>query len=232
MMSTYQPVHSPPSASPTAAHVPFNLRGIRAATLIRILLICLALFILIYVFIARPYHMRWGATDSELTMPLPGDVFIPSNAVTSTRALTIQASPSEIWPWIAQTGQGRGGWHSYFWLENNMGANMEDVDAILPQYQDIQVGDELPFTEGGSGPTAARVTLVEPEKALVLGDGWTLFLQPIDDETTRLIVRYYWPLEEGAMDKFFYYAVAEPWHFIMESGMMLGIKQKAEGGTQ
>jgi hypothetical protein len=67
-----------------------------------------------YVLIIRPYHMRWGATDQELAMVLPGDAAIPADAAVSTRAITIHAPAATVWAWLVQTGQNRGGgWHSY-----------------------------------------------------------------------------------------------------------------------
>jgi hypothetical protein len=123
-----------------------------------------------------------------------------------------------------QLGQARGGWDSYDWIENLLAANMPHTEQIQPQFQQLNVGDKLPY---GQDMPAAEVTYVDPGRAMSMG-GWTLFLQPIDAQTTRLIVRYPWPLGNSLGDKLFYYGVAEPWHFVMESGMMLGLKQRAE----
>ena len=79
----------------------------------------------------------------------------------------------------------------------------------------------------GRDPRVTRVTLIEPERTLVLGQGWTFALRPIDAATTRLIVRY--PLRpDEFLNPAFTYAVFEPAHFVMESGMLLGIKRRAE----
>jgi len=179
---------------------------------------------LVYFGIVRPWHMRWGATDTEMTQPLPGDPYLPVNAVVSTRAITINAPADKIWPWIAQIGQAHAGWYSYDWIENLLAAKMQNRDVIIPEFQNPKVRDRVSFQQ--DGPTT-EVSLVDPGRALVL-EGWTLYLEPIDAQTTRLIVRYPWPLKDSLVDKFFYYAVAEPWHFVMESGMMQGIKQSAE----
>lgn len=62
-----------------------------------------------YIFFARPWHLRWGATDQEFDEPLPGDDLIAGADLIATRAITIRAAPDRVWPWLAQLGQGRGG---------------------------------------------------------------------------------------------------------------------------
>ncbi len=181
------------------------------------------LLILLYVFVARPYHVHWGATAAEVAMDLPGDQFL-TDAVyaTSTRAVTIHAPAPVVWSWLVQIGQGRGGWYSYTWLENLFGAEMENVDAIVPSLQALQVGDPILYTEMG---LHATVALVDPGRTLALEGGWSFNLLSIDSQTTRLIVRY------PAIDPpIYYYTLLEPAHFVMESGMLLGIKQRAEAG--
>ena len=77
------------------------------------------------------------------------------------------------------------------------------------------------FTQMGLHATVAAI---EPEQALVLDGGWTFYLQPIDAGDTRLIVRYF-----CKDNPIYYFTIFEPAHFLMESGMMLGIKARAEG---
>ena len=185
----------------------------------------IVLVIISYVFFVRPYHMRWGATEEELTMPLPGDVFIHPDAIISTRAVTINASASEIWPWVVQIGQDRGGFYSYEWLENIFAADMHNTERIIPEFQQLRVGDRVSMQKEGP---ASAVTLIETERALVLDEGWTFYLQPIDVHSTRLIMRYPWDFENNQINKFYYFIIFEPAHFVMETGMMLGIKQRAE----
>jgi hypothetical protein len=189
---------------------------------------------MLYALVIRPSHMHWGATDQEVAMALPGDAFIPAEAAVSTRAITIHAPAATVWAWLVQTGQNRGGgWHSYDWLENLFAADMHEVDRIDPQWQQLRVGDTMFFHAAGvTNPVmVAPVTLIEPERALVLGAGWSFVLHPLDATTTRLIVRY--PMRP---DEFFNpmlsFGVFEPAHFVMESGMMLGIKRRAERDPQ
>ncbi|MCC6454829.1 MAG: hypothetical protein IT328_07805 [Caldilineaceae bacterium] len=183
----------------------------------------------IYASLLRPWHMQWGATDAEVSMPLPGDPYIPEKAVVSTRAITIQAPRAVVWAWLVQLGQGRGGFYSYEWLENLFAADMHNADSIVPELQQIKVGDHVSFQR--NGPFAV-VALVDPERALVLEGGWTCVLEPVNDSTTRLIVRYASFEVNGFLSELFYYPIFEPAHFVMENGMMLGIKARAEAGQQ
>ena len=71
-----------------------------------------------YALAIRHWHLRWGATDEEAGKPLPGDDLVPQPGIESTRAITVHAPAGEVWPWLAQIGQDRGGFYSYEWLEN------------------------------------------------------------------------------------------------------------------
>ena len=188
--------------------------------------------IIFYVFIAliywlsiRPKYINWGATSTEINMKFPIDEFISPNRIVSTRAIIINADKEKIWPWIAQTGQNRGGFNSYYWLENLFGAIMINANNIHPEWQNPQPGDTVYY---GKKQGYAIVSLAKLNEYYSLS-GWTFYLQAIDSATTRLIVRY--PSMEVRQSKFttmYYYGLFESLHFIMESGMMMGIKQKAE----
>jgi hypothetical protein len=183
-----------------------------------------------YGLIIRPYHLRWGATDQELALALPGAAATLPAGPISTRAITIHAPAATVWAWLVQTGQNRGGgWHSYAWLENLFAADMHEGEQIEPQWQQLQVGDQFFYAAGGATNPAMAATVagVVPQRALWMGDGWAFVLQPIDASNTRLIVRYtlhpdvlVYPLLS--------YTIFEPAHFVMEAGMMLGIKRRAE----
>jgi hypothetical protein len=96
-----------------------------------------------YIVLARPRHLRWGATDAESDGPLPGDDLIASPDLTATRAIAVRAAAEQIWPWIAQLGQGRGGFYSYDFLENLFGCDIHSADRIVREWQDVQIGDEV-----------------------------------------------------------------------------------------
>jgi len=189
--------------------------------------------IALYAFVIRPWHMRWGASDQEIVMALLGDADIPRGAEVSTRALTIHAPAPTVWAWLIQTGQNRGGdWYSYEWLENLFAAEMRSIEKIDARWQSLRVGDQWYYAAGGKSNPAmvGTITRLEPGRALAL-QGWSFVVQPIDANTTRLIVRY--PLTgETFGNAFFSFAIFEPAHFAMESGMMLGIKHHAERDPQ
>jgi hypothetical protein len=171
--------------------------------------------------------MRWGATDAELVMPLPGDPLISPDRVVSTRAITINAPVEQVWPWLNQIGQERAGFYSYDWLENLFLARMRNADTIVPEMQGLELGDRVSYMGNGPEGTYATVDLIESGRYISLG-GWTFYLEPLDERTTRLIIRYPGPKVATLGEKLYYYPIFEPIHFVMESGVMLGIKQRAE----
>ena len=96
-----------------------------------------------YILVARPRHLRWGANSQECDASLPGDDLIVTPDLTATRAIRVRASAGQVWPWIAQLGQGRGGFYSYDFLENLAGCDIHSADRIIPGWQDIKIGDEV-----------------------------------------------------------------------------------------
>ncbi|HET7398179.1 MAG TPA: SRPBCC family protein [Intrasporangium sp.] len=112
----------------------------------------------------RRWYLRWGATDEEVAARLAGDDLLPKADLLATRAITVHASPDRVWPWLAQMGQGRGGLYSYDWLENLVGCDLHSADRIVPEWQDVAVGD--PFR---LHPQATlTVAHVDPGRALVV----------------------------------------------------------------
>jgi hypothetical protein len=151
-----------------------------------------------YVLIARPWHLRWGATDEETRKALPGDGLVPQPVTQMTRALTVDAPPGEVWPWMVQLGAGRGGLYSYDWLENLAGLGIHSVDRIVPELQDLEKEEILPLeASSGTGLTVAEIV---PERAIVLHLpelrpersvlSWAYVLEPLGQSATRLIFRF------------------------------------------
>lgn len=195
-----------------------------------------------YLLFFRSRIKRWGATEEEVQRALPGDELVLHPNAQFTRALTIQARASDIWPWLVQIGQGRGGYYSYTWLENLMHLRMENADQIHPEWQHLKVGDILSAEPGGSG---FRVTALEPGRALVLGgregdEGitqgftqmfpaftWAFVLKERDGKHTRLITRWRGQSRQTQTLKLIspFFELAE---FLMTRKMLLGIKQRVE----
>jgi hypothetical protein len=89
--------------------------------------------VVVYALLVRPRCLRWGATGQESGALLPGDDLIADPDLTAARAITVRAPASGVWPWIAQLGQGRGGFYSYDFLENLAGCDVHSADRIVPR---------------------------------------------------------------------------------------------------
>lgn len=201
---------------------------------------------LIYTQVARPWFLQWGATAEEGRRILPGDDLAPRPQSQATRAITIRALPESVWPWLVQLGQGRGGFYSYELIENLFGCDIHNTSHILPEHQNLAVGD--PIRLGPDGYPLYRVHEIRPGRWLVLLGAdpttgatpdlehlpptytigtWVFFLEPLDGNETRLIVRsrvqHSPDLAQAVIWK-----LVEPVHFVMEQRMLTGIKERAE----
>jgi hypothetical protein len=179
---------------------------------------------------ARRRYLTWGTTEEEATGPLPGDDLLPNPDLLSTRAVTIDAAPSTVWPWLVQMGSGRGGAYTYDWIENLLGLDMHSAYEILPTFQRLAVGDVLPV--GPKGP-AMRVEICEPERTLVFRstDGMWVWIFELRQHWlgTRLISRNRIATPgAGWARRLVDHVVMEPGSLIMERRMLLGIKWRAE----
>lgn len=176
-------------------------------------------------FLRRPV-LTWGATAAEAAAVLPGDELLEAADGVATRAITIDAPPSAVWPWIAQMGPApRGGAYTYDWIENLLGLHMHSADRVLAAFQHPEVGDGF-----GLGANRMRYAIVEPDHVLATrsADGnwvWTFILEPRDGKT-RLISRNRFRLPR-VRDKIGMIPM-EPGSLVMERKMLLGIKQRAE----
>jgi len=179
---------------------------------------------------ARRWVLTYGATAEEAARQLPGDELLPHPGLVSTRAVTIDAAPSTVWPWLVQMGSGRGGAYSYDWIENLLGLDMHSAEAILPQFQELTVGDVLPLGPKGPG---MRVEILDPDRTLAFRstDGAWVWIFQLETRWlgTRLISRNRirtpgasW--RRRLVDR----VVMEPGSLIMERRMLLGIKERAE----
>ena len=174
----------------------------------------------------RRRFLNWGATESETDARLPGDELLAQADGVSTRAVTVNAPPGAVWPWIAQMGPApRGGAYTYDWLENILGLNMHTSDVVLADFQYPQIGDTIRL-----GANRMRIERVEPQH--VLGwrseDGnwvWTFVLDE-DAGRTRLISRNRYrlptPMARIAM------LPMEPGSLVMERKMLREIRRRAE----
>jgi hypothetical protein len=192
--------------------------------------------VLITAALLRRRYLRWGATNDEQHCTLAGDEQLPDADQSTTRAIMITAAAVDVWPWIAQLGQGRGGFYSYDWLENLLvRADYHNAERIVPEWQQIAVGAEVRLAP----EVALKVVALEPVGALVLRGSvpmgevappyeftWAFVLRPQPDGTTRLVVRerYLYTRRWAAL-------IVQPAQLVsclMSSKMLRGIKSRAE----
>jgi hypothetical protein len=202
------------------------------------------LAIAIYFLFVWPWLSSWGATREETSQILPGDELIADPALVTTKAISIQARPEQIWPWLVQLGVDRGGMYSYLWVENwLLHLNVENSDVIRPEWQELQVGDFIRFTPKdfalNPGP-GLYVMAMEPNYALIGCFGmesrvvecsesatWQFVLEPQADNSTRLLLRS----RTAGTPKVVAVGtgkIASAFQFYMERKMLLGIQERAE----
>jgi hypothetical protein len=173
----------------------------------------------------RTRAAHYGATEDEVARPRPGDDLVAEPAFVATRAITIERRRQDVWPWIAQLGQGRAGFYSYARIENLIGCHITNAEQIHPEWQDIAVGDDVRLHPRAP---ALRVLGVRRSEFLLLGEPdvftWLLALDPVSDAVTRLVAR-----SRGSFGLPHVLGFAlEPVHFAMERKMLLGIRERAE----
>ncbi|WP_375772558.1 hypothetical protein NR798_17260 [Archangium gephyra] len=189
---------------------------------------------LAYLKLLRPWHLRWGATGEEGTRAMPGDGLVREPQYVTTRAITIQARPEQIWPWLVQMGEGRGGFYSYVWIERLLGMRLENADRILPEFQRLKVGD--PLAVEPQDDYVMQVKLLEPQRALVLGGStpapwgeatWSMALYPLDAHSTRLVSRCRTRFN-STRNMLLILSFLDIGQLIMERKWLLGVKERAE----
>ena len=176
-------------------------------------------------FIYRPWALTWGSTEEEVARPMPGDEVLEHPTFNATRAVTIEATPEEIWPWIVQIGYRRAGFYSYDHLDND---GIPSAERILPEFQMLKISDLIPLSKTAN----VRVVELEPPSSMVLVfevEGtwshatWVWGLYPEDATHTRLVTRLR-VNAKGIRSQFF----LDFGEIIMMRKCMLGIKQRAE----
>lgn len=190
-------------------------------------------------------HRRrdWGATEQEIAAVLPGDEFVPEPAEQTTMAVSVAAPPDEVWAWLVQIGQDRGGMYSYDWLENLVGLSIHSAREIREEWQHLAVGDRVVVVPKGYGPLpdgySFRVARVDPGRALVLRQAppehpwngvWSFHVVP-DHGGCRLLSRGRTeaPTQAGMRVA---NRVMEPVTLVMTRRMLHGIKERAETASR
>lgn len=192
-----------------------------------------AVLAVIYAVTIRPWQLHRGATKEEIERTLPGDDRVPNPKFAYTQAITIDASPEAIWPWLVQIGYHRAGWYSHDWIHRLLGVagSVDDerrsADRIIPELQDLQVGDLIEIAP----EMGFEVLAMEPNRVLLTGaEGgvWVWVLEPVDDDTTQLIVRTRGTWDPGLGNALMFGIANELGSLVMQPKTLQGIKQRAE----
>jgi hypothetical protein len=202
--------------------------------------------VLLYGTLVRAWMRNWGASEDEVRTELAGESTTATPQYQSRRAITINAPAHEVWSWLVQIGQGRGGFYSYDWLENLFDLDIRSTDQIVPEYQNLKLGD---FIAAEPNHVAGwRVTGIDPPKSLVLtvsieqpassevprldpdtfSGVWVFQLNPIDTSSCRLIADFRADFGPGPVPSALPPLLLEPVHFVMERKMLIGLKERAE----
>jgi hypothetical protein len=200
-----------------------------------------------YYFGLLPRLRRWGASDDEAARALPGDDLVADPMYVTTRGITIAAPAAEVFPWLVQIGQNRGGFYTYDVLENLMKLDIHSADTIHPEWQRLVVGEDFVDLDP-DGYMKMTVAVLDPPHAFVIRSGapgeapqpagdffkgeiafsWAFVVDPIDASSSRLLVRCRGGWRKTVAAGFAGPFGLEPVHFIMEEGMLRGIRDRAE----
>lgn len=189
-----------------------------------------------YAAFVRPRLLRWGATDDEVNSSFPGADLVPGGARSTTMAVTIDAPPGKVWPWLVQMGYGRAGWYSWDYLDN---FGRPSAESLHPEWQNVKIGDYL------GGPHASdlerkawQVAALEPERFLGLRSSiphseslWAFWLKDLPGGRTRLIVSGYWNMQPRWLQPFMTVALLEWTHWIMQTKQFAELKRRVERAT-
>jgi hypothetical protein len=174
----------------------------------------------------RRWHCGWGATPVERTAPMAGDDQISEPDFAPTRAITIDAPPEAVWPWLVQMGYGRAGWYSYDLLDNR---GRRSAERIEPRWQDLRVGDPVPMSGRVDDRTAFRVAVLTPYRVMVWSKAdstWSWQLRATPAGGTRLVTRV--RARYAGLGALLGAPLMEIGDFPMMRRCLLGIKARAE----
>lgn len=194
------------------------------------IIIAVIISLVVVVILLLPWMDRWGCNDAEITADLPGDELLPDPPRVTNRAVSINATPEAIFPWLAQMGADKAGLYSYTRLENLVGCKMAKVEEIRPEWQDPKPGDLVKMCAKDPAPPPYEVASVRQNEFIILyhhdeqgvADSWAFVIQEQPDGSSRLISRTRTKMIGG------FWEILRPISFMMERKMLLTIKRLAE----
>jgi hypothetical protein len=181
------------------------------------------------ILLIRSIMVRALKTAALRLWRLEGDDIVADARAQLTHAVTIDAAPADVWPWLVQMGCQRGGWYSWDLLDN---AGIRSAERIIPELQNLEIGDVLPARP--IGDEGFEVLRIVPGRALVLGGvsprwtgTWAFVLEPLGPNKTRLVTRYRAAYPPSRRMSLLVPALAAV-HTVMERKQLRTIKHHAE----
>ena len=204
----------------------------------------------VYGLALRPRLVRWGATDEEIAGPYPGGELVPDGTRASTMAVTIDAPPTQVWPWLVQMGWDRAGWYSWDRLDNG---GRPSAQELHPEWQHLSVGDYLKAWSPGGPMDAWEIAALEPGHFLglrglsdlrgrVLDPGqprpaayteglWGFVLERLPRDRTRLVVSGYQSVRPRWLERLVDFWVYPPVHWMMEVRQLANLRRNIESAA-
>ena len=193
--------------------------------------------------LSKRWLQNWGSFPKEQRRAWPGDALVLPEHTTYTRAVTIHAPASDVWPWLVQFGLGRAGFYSYELLERLVGIPVKNIESIVPQYQDLEAGDEVLLHPKAPGIPVASL---ERESHICFGvvdnaerpaekpdpaRSWSMYVERRSERVSRLLLRScVEPLRDRSFSKRLAILIDTPIDFVMEQRMLRTIQRLAESG--
>ena len=191
--------------------------------------------------VSRRWLRNWGSLPEERQRTWPGDALVRPEHTAYTRAVTIRAHVSEVWPWLVQFGLGRAGFYSYEMLERLVGIPVKNVESIVPEYQYLALGDEVLLHPDGPGISVALLEVERhvcfeavhaperPDESAVPARSWSIYIEPGSDGSSRLLLRgCIERVQDPSFAKELAALIETPIDFVMEQRMLRTIRRLAE----
>jgi len=193
--------------------------------------------------VAERWLSNWGSTPQEHATEWPGDELAPAAVNIYTRALDVSAPSEVVWQWVVQFGLGRAGFYSYELIERLVGIPVKNVESILPDHQDLNVGEEVKLHPEAPG---IRVGMIATGHHVCFGErgettvetpdprrSWSIYVVSTSPSSARLILRScIEKLRDPTMKKKLGAAFEAPIDFIMEQRMLRTVRRLSEARSE